>query len=88
MDINTLNNYIEDRLQNNYSVLLDNISYIELNKLYNSEYKHLSTLISNKDLKVVETLIDIKSRLLSEEVYLSYKIGFSDGFDLSNHIKF
>lgn len=41
MDTNTLNNFIEDRLQNNYSVLLDNASYIGLNKNYNSEYKHL-----------------------------------------------
>ena len=87
MNTNTLNNFIEERFQDNYSLLLDNSDYIELSNDYNTQYRQLVKSISAEDLKLVENIIDIKSRLLSEELYLSYKIGFTDGFNLSNSIK-
>lgn len=87
MNTNTLNNFIEERFQDNYSLLLDNSDYIELSNDYNTQYRQLVKSISAEDLKLVENIIDIKSRLLSEEVYLAYKIGFADGFNLSNSIK-
>lgn len=87
MNTNTLNNFIEERFQDNYSLLLEDSDYIELSNDYNTQYRQLMKLIPDEHLKLVENIIDTKSRLLSEEVYLSYKIGFADGFSLSNSIK-
>ena len=87
MNANSLNNFIEERFQDNYASLLDNSEYIELSNDYNAQYRQLVKLIPDEDLKLVENIIDTKSHLLSEEIYLSYKIGFADGFNLGNSIK-
>lgn len=39
MDIDTFNSFIEDRLQNNYSSLLNNSKYVSLNVLYTNKYR-------------------------------------------------
>lgn len=87
MDTNSLNNFIEDRFQENYSLLLDNANYIDLSKNYNAEYKNLEKAISSEDMKLVDKLIDSKNYLFSKELYLAYKIGFADGFHFSDDIK-
>ena len=87
MDIDTFNSFIEDRLQNNYSSLLNNSEYVSLNVLYTNKYRDFVSKISAENKKLFEEIIDIKGNLLSEEIYLSYLIGFHDCFELKKEIQ-
>lgn len=87
MGIDTFNSFIEDRLQNNYSSLLNNSKYVSLNVLYTNKYRDFVSNISAEHKKLFEEIIDIKGNLLSEEIYLSYLIGFHDGFELKKEIQ-
>lgn len=87
MGIDTFNSFIEDRLQNNYSSLLNNSKYVSLNVLYTNKYRDFVSNISAEHKKLFEEIIDIKGNLLSEEIYLSYLIGFHDAFELKKEIQ-
>lgn len=83
----SLNNFIDERLQSNYFLLQKNTDYVDLNNRFNSQYREFIKNLSDEDLRVLENIIDMKNCLLSEEVYLSYKIGFSDGIKFNKEIK-
>ena len=87
MESDSLNNFIDDRLQDNYFLLQKKAEYVNLNNKLNSQYRNFVENLSAEDLRILENIIDMKSCLLSEEVYLSYKIGFSDGMKFSKEIK-
>lgn len=86
MSSDIFNNYIEDRLEENYQSLLDNQHYLDLSRKFNFEYKKLCSVLSPNNKKDLDFLLDTKNKLLSEEIYLSYKLGLSDGFDLRKNI--
>lgn len=87
MNVDFFNTYIDDRLQTNYHILLDNPKYVTLVKQFNKDYRTLSNSLSPEKVNQLEKIIDLKNVLLSNEVYLSYKIGFKDALDLKNTIK-
>lgn len=86
MDTDSFNNYIEDRFQCNYSLLLDNPKYIALNSEFNTKYRDLGVELTKEQLKMVEHLLEIKNDIFSEDMYLAYKVGFTDGFNLKKDI--
>lgn len=87
MNIDTLNSFIENRIQDNYSILLDNLKYISLNDVYTNKYQSFISNISDDDKALFNELIDIKSSLFTEEIYLSYIVGLHDGFEFNKRIK-
>ncbi len=87
MNIDTLNSFIENRIQDNYSILLDNLKYISLNDVYTNKYQSFISKISDDDKTLFNELIDIKSSLFTEEIYLSYIVGLHDGFEFNKGIK-
>lgn len=87
MNIDTLNSFIENRIQDNYSILLDNLKYISLNDVYTNKYQSFVSKISDDDKTLFNELIDIKSSLFTEEIYLSYIVGLHDGFEFNKGIK-
>ena len=78
---------IENRIQDNYSILLDNLKYISLNDVYTNKYQSFISKISDDDKTLFNELIDIKSSLFTEEIYLSYIVGLHDGFEFNKGIK-
>lgn len=86
MDTDCFNNYIEDRFQSNYSLLLNNPKYIALNAEFNTKYRDLGVELTKEQLKMVEHLLEIKNNIFSEDMYLAYKVGFTDGFNLKKDI--
>lgn len=87
MNIDALNSFIEDRIQDNYSILLNNLNYISLSDMYTNKYQSFMSKISSDDKVLLNELIDIKSSLFTEEIYLSYIIGLHDGFEFNKGIK-
>lgn len=86
MDTDSFNNYIEDRFQSNYSLLLNNPKYIALNAEFNTKYRDLGVELTKDELKLVERLLEIKNNIFSEDMYLAYKVGFTDGFNFKKDI--
>ena len=72
MDIDTFTSFIEDRLQNNYSSLLNNSKYVSLNVLYTNKYRDFVSNISAENKKLFEEIIDIKGIFfLKKFIYLT-----------------
>lgn len=86
MNMEILDNFIEDRLQSNYPSLLNNTKYLSSSKKLNSEYKELVNQLPKDSIRILEDIMSIKDDLMTQEVYLSYKVGFADGFNFKNEI--
>lgn len=86
MNTDIENNFIEDRFQSNYPTLLNNNRYMASTREFDKKYKSLIKELDSKNLELVEDIIDLQNAIASEEIYLSYKVGFSDGFTFSRNI--
>ena len=86
MNTDIENNFIEDRFQSNYPTLLNNNRYMASTRVFDKKYKSLIKELDSKNLELVENIIDLQNAIASEEIYLSYKVGFSDGFTFSRNI--
>lgn len=86
MNMEILDNFIEDRFQSNYPSLFNNAKYLSSSKKLDIEYKLLISQLSKDSLHTLENIMSIKNDLMTQEIYLSYKVGFADGFNFKNEI--
>lgn len=86
MNMEILDNFIEDRLQSNYPALLNNTKYLSSSRKLNSEYKTLINQLPKDSLHTLENIMSVKDDIITQEIYLAYKVGFSDGFNFKNEI--
>ena len=80
------NDFIEERINQNFSKLKSNNNYKKLNNLFNNSYYAFINNLNSKDKRELEDLYSMNNKISSYEIFLAYKIGFCDGIKLNNYI--
>lgn len=81
----TINDYIDERINNNYEIIMKSTEYKKKSKMYNKLYNYLYEKLSSEDKEKFEEILNIKGDIVGFEVYLSYLIGMHDQIKINKY---
>lgn len=76
------NNFIEERINQNFSKLSSSQEFQKANHLFNSNYSSFYETLTLENKKKLEDLYAIINKINGYENCIAYKIGFSDSLKI------